>query len=231
MKDVIFSRKSCRSYTDTPLDDSVINDALYNLTPLYPEISTEFRILKRDEVRSVCRFLPPQVIAAYSETKNGYLANIGFLLQQVDLRLQKRGVGVCWIGLGKPTVEGPADKEFVILLAVGTPACEIKRTKEEFTRKSIAEISDIPDPRLEPARFAPSAVNSQPWFFVHENDTVHVYRTKNILKKTFSLDHMNQIDMGIALSHLYVSNPDTFRFFSTDAPKKKGYAYVGSVVL
>lgn len=231
MKDVIFSRKSCRSYTDTLLDLEVFSEALANLTPLYPEIRTEFRIVSREEVRSVCRFIPKQLIAAYSEVKDGYLENVGFLLQQVDLRLQKNGIGVCWIGLGKPTVEGPSDKEFVILLAVGEPDCEIKRTREEFTRKPPVEISDIADPKLEPARFAPSAINSQPWYFVHENDTVHVYRTTNILKKSFSLGRMNQIDMGIALAHLYISDPDTFRFFSADAPQKKGYVYVGSVTL
>lgn len=231
MNDVIFSRKSCRNYTDTPLDPAVLSEALSGLTPLFPEIETEFRIVNRNDVRSVFRFLPPQLIAAYSEVKEGFLENIGFLLQQAELRLQKLGVGVCWIGLAKPTFEDPKDKEFVIFLAVGTPSCEIKRAKEKFIRKSPEEISDIFDPKLEPARFAPSAVNSQPWYFTHENETIHVYRTTNILKKSFLLGRMNQIDMGIALSHLYVSNPDTFRFFSADAPKRKGYLYLGSVTL
>ena len=231
MKDVIFSRKSCRSYADRPLEPAILLEALENLIPLFPEIETEFRILSKNEVRSVCRFIPSQLIAAYSETKDGYLENIGFLLQQVDLRLQKRGIGVCWIGLGKPTVDGPEGKEFVILLAAGVPDCDIKRTKDDFTRKTMEDISDIPDEKLEPARFAPSAINSQPWYFVHEGNTVHVYRTTNILKKSFSLGRMNQIDMGIALCHLYVSNPDTFRFFFANAPEEKGYSYVGSVTL
>ena len=225
MKDVIFSRKSCRSYEDTPLDPALISEALEGLTPLFPEIRTEFSVLEKSSVRSVCKFIPNQLIAAYSEVKEGYLENIGFLLQQVDLRLQKRGIGVCWIGLGKPTVADPEDKEFVIFLAVGNPACDIKREKEEFSRKSMAEISDLPDPRLEPARFAPSAINSQPWYFTHDGDTIHVYRTTNILKKSFPLGRLNQTDIGIALSHLFVSNPDTFRFFLTDAPKKRGYLY------
>ncbi|MBQ3054564.1 MAG: nitroreductase [Oscillospiraceae bacterium] len=229
MKDVIFSRKSCRSYLETPLDPSVIQDALCDLTPLHPEISVEFRTLKKAEVRSICRFLPPQIIAAYSERKDGYLENIGFLLQQVDLRLQKQGIGVCWIGLGKPTVPNPHDKEFVILLAVGTPNGEIKRSKDEFARKSMHEISDQPDPRLEPARFAPSAVNSQPWYFAHDGEILHVYRVSPARPKALTLGRMNQIDMGIALCHLYVSNPNTFRFFSADAPKKKGYVYLGSI--
>ena len=40
---------------------------------------------------------------------------------------------------------------------------------------------------------------------------------------------MNLIDMGIALSHIYVSNPETFKFFKTDThPQKKNANYIGS---
>ena len=37
--------------------------------------------------------------------------------------------------------------------------------------------------------------------------------------------------MGIALAHMYVTNPDTFRFFAAEAPELKGYAYSGSFTL
>ena len=231
MKDVIFSRKSCRSFSSVSLDDTILTDSLQGLIPLFSEIKTEFRILKKSEVRSLCPWIPPQLIAAYSEVKDGYLENIGFLLQQVDLRLQQQGIGVCWIGLGKPTVSTPEGMEFVILLAVGTPNGDIKRSAEEFLRKPMCEITDVADARLEPARVAPSAVNSQPWYFLHEGDTIHVYRFSHGLRKALTLGRMNQIDMGIALCHLFVSNPNTFRFFSADAPEKKGYVYTGSNTL
>ena len=46
------------------------------------------------------------------------------------------------------------------------------------------------------------------------------------------LGNMNRIDMGIALSHLYVENKETFRFFET-TPKDttKGCRYTGSIVI
>lgn len=47
-----------------------------------------------------------------------------------------------------------------------------------FKRKSMEQITDRPDAKLEPARLAPSAVNSQPWFFAHEGDTIHVWCSK-----------------------------------------------------
>ena len=84
------------------------------------------------------------------------------------------------------------------------------------------QITDKVDPRLEPARLAPSAVNSQPWYFTHEGDTIHVYCSKK----------GNRLDAGIAMAHLYVSNEDTFRFFKGENVKEvSGYTYIGSCTI
>jgi hypothetical protein len=43
---------------------------------------------------------------------------------------------------------------------------------------------------------------------------------------------MREIDVGIALAHLYVTNSEGFTFFETSNPKEiKGYYYMGSVTL
>ena len=62
------------------------------------------------------------------------------------------------------------------------------------------QITDTPDPGLEPARLAPSAVNSQPWHFTPEGDTIHV----NCSKKG------SRLDTGIALAYLHVAHEETF---------------------
>ena len=84
------------------------------------------------------------------------------------------------------------------------------------------QITDKADPRLEAARLAPSAVNSQPWYFTHADDTIHIYCSKK----------GSRLDAGIALAHLYVANGGSFRFFKaehmTDLP---GYGYIGSIIL
>ena len=86
----------------------------------------------------------------------------------------------------------------------------------------LEKITDRADPRLEAARLAPSAVNSQPWYFTHEGDTLHVYCSQKGSK----------LDAGIALAQLYVANEETFRFFkSENAPGMTGYHHIGSVVL
>ena len=84
------------------------------------------------------------------------------------------------------------------------------------------QITDKPDPRLEPARLAPSAVNSQPWYFTHEGDTIHLYCSKK----------GSPLDAGIALAHLFVANGECFRFFKGEnVPELAGYAYIGSITL
>jgi hypothetical protein len=113
--------------------------------------------------------------------------------------------------------------KFVIMLAFGYPkGDQLRHDLKSFKRKSLEQIADRLDPRLEPARLAPSAVNSQPWFFTHDGNTIHVYCNK---KGT-------RLDAGIALAHLYVANEDAFRFCKAAYVQEvAGYHYIGSVML
>ena len=122
--------------------------------------------------------------------------------------------------------------QFTMMLAFGHPKVAPHRVAAEFKCKSLAEISDMADERLEPARLAPSSVNSQPWYFTHEGDKIHAYCALQGFLKAKMLGDMNQIDMGIALAHMYVANEDTFHFFKDDNAKTiKGYAYIGSFTI
>ena len=113
--------------------------------------------------------------------------------------------------------------KFVIMLAFGHPKVEqLRHDTKEFKRRSLEQISDKADPRLEAARLAPSAVNSQPWYFTHEGDTLHVHCNKK----------GSRLDIGIALAHLHIENPETFRFFKVEnVAQVPGYGYTGSVML
>ena len=239
LKDCIYKRKSVRKYTDTAVNaDTVASIArfLAEAKPLYPDIKVRVEILPRSKVHSLFKWTPPQAIAFYSEEKDGYLENAGFLLQQVDLYLHSIGLGSCWLGMGKPNVKADVPLEegwkFVIMLAFGYPAEEIARGTDGFNRNTLAEISDRADERLEAARLAPSAINSQPWYFTHEGETLHAWQSQKGMLRAAMLGRMNQIDMGIALAHLYVENTQTFRFFAAQ-PKveRKNYRYTGSFTL
>ena len=224
LNEMIYHRKSCRSFTGKPVDAEMIEKILsFEPKSLYPEIKVRLDLVSRDKVKCICPWTTPQVITIYSEETEGYLENIGFLFQQMDLYLQTLGLGVCWLGLGKmnpKTSDNVDSMKFVIMLAFGYPKGDpLRHDLKSFKRKPMEKITDLADPRLEAARLAPSAVNSQPWYFTHEGDTIHVYCSKKGSK----------LDTGIALAHLYVANEDMFRFFKTEnAMGIPGYTYIGS---
>lgn len=228
--EMIFHRKSCRSFTDEQLDGDTQEKLLsFGAKPLYPEIKVRLAFADRCSVRCICPWTTAQVLTVWSEEADGYLENVGFLTQQLDLYAQTLGLGVCWLGMGRPKgLPEPDDMKFVIMLAVGHPGKHRLRTgPEAFKRKSMQQISDLPDPRLEPARLAPSSVNSQPWYFIHEGDMLHAFCTA---KKP--VGDMNRIDMGITLAHLYTANPESFRSFRAETPPAPaGYHYICSCVL
>ena len=227
LNEMIYKRKSCRSFTGIPVDEATIeNIKAFSMKPLYPEIKVHWDIVSRNQVKCICPWTTPQLITIYSEETDGWLENVGFLFQQMDLYLQTLGLGVCWLGMGRMNPKTTADVEgmkFVIMLAFGHPkGDQLRHDLKGFKRKPMEQIADIPDPRLEPARLAPSAVNSQPWFFAHEGDSIHVYCAKK----------GSRLDAGIALAHLYVANEKAFKFFKADQTADlPGYTYIGSVNL
>ena len=231
----IRQRKSVRKYTTEPVSQETVTNILEfckQAKPLYPEIKVEAQVVEKEQVRFYFPWKTPQLLAIFSENKPGYLENVGFLFQQVELYLHGLGLGACWMGLGKfrknetPAVGG---MEFVIFIAFGHPEESLSRELKDFNRKPLAQITDLEDSRLECSRLAPSSTNSQPWYFTHEEDTIHAFCCEAGLLRHALLGNMNRIDMGIALVHLYLENPDAFRFFATE-PKNtpKGYRYTGS---
>lgn len=236
--EMITKRRSFRKYCQEPLDASlleVVRSFLNQARPLYPEIGVHCDLVTKEQVRFYFPWKAPHLVAVYSEEKEGYLENVGFLLQQLDLYLQSIGLGSCWLGLGKLKKETPPEgMHFVILLAFGYPeeGEALRQEPAQFRRRSLQEMSDREDVRLEPARLAPSSTNSQPWFFTHEGDTIHAFRSEAGLLRHKMLGTMNRIDMGIALAHLSVANPDTFRFYVAESkPALEGYSYCGSFTL
>lgn len=235
LKEMISKRKSFRKYTTQPVESQTIEkilDFVSSAKRLCPDIRTEAKVVTKEQVRFYFPWKTPQLLAVYSENKPGYLENVGFVFQQVDLYLQSLGLGCCWLGLGKLREQDDGNMEFVILLAFGHTEESLRQNVTAFRRKSLAEIADREDPALEPARLAPSSTNSQPWYFTHEGETIHVFCSTGGVLKHKMLGVMNRIDMGIALAHLYVANAQSFRFScqpQISAPE--GYRYTGTVEL
>ncbi len=235
---MIPQRRSVRSYLPDPVDETMLAEIrvfMDTLKPLIPGAETAARIIPTANASFMQKWRNPQFLAFYVTEGEDALINVGFMYQQLDLYLQSRGLGTCWVGLGWPDEKqqpAPEGMKLAVMMAFGHPDNVPLRTETDFKRREMDDISDLPDPRLEAARLAPSATNSQPWSFVHDGDVLHVYREELGLLKKRTLGRMNLIDMGIMLAHLYVTNPDTFSFTRVKEPQKKdGCLYIGSVRL
>lgn len=122
--------------------------------------------------------------------------------------------------------------KLTVMMALGIPDGVPERTPADFRRKTMQELADQPDDRLEALRLAPSATNSQPWFVTHDGDTLHVWREELGLIKQRTLGRMNKIDTGIGLCHLYAEHPQTFRFWREENPPTlAGQIYMGSITI
>lgn len=243
--DVIFKRKSVRKYKLELLDEKTLEDIstyMNTAKPMYEDIKTEMKIVTQEAVKSLLPIKAPYYILVSSENKEGYLTNAGFMLQQVDLFLSANGLGSCWVGMAQPKKEivKESELEYVIALAFGNPAETLYRENvSEFKRKVIEEIRDTneEDELIESARLAPSATNSQPWFFRIANDKIHVYCIKSNFIKAILYKKMNQIDMGIGICHFWIAarhfDKDLKRTLDKEAVENSpaGYYYIVSLII
>ncbi|HHT64986.1 MAG TPA: nitroreductase [Clostridiales bacterium] len=233
----IFRRKSIRRFKREALSAAqlfLVEEYMGKAQALYPSIQTKMRIAAASEIHTMLAIKSPHYLLFYSESKDGYLLNAGFILQQMDLFFSSQGFGSCWLGVAKskePSVDG---LDFIIMLAFGTP--EGKKYREslsEFRRKPLSQIAQGEDPRLQAAQLAPSARNSQPWRFVCQDGDILLYRKRAGAVMGLIMDRLNQIDMGISLCHLMLASEKQgmpFTFDSrADLPKRADCVPVGKL--
>lgn len=211
---IIFKRKSFHLFRNIGNDTISANDIenikeIYKtLIPLCPDIKTAIKIVPANE--TTCKRGQQFCILLYSEKRDNYLQNIGYLGEQLDLYLVSQNIGTLWFGIGKTNEPSFDGLDFIIMIAISKVDDERKFRKDMFKskRKSIDEIwlgeplggiSDI-------VRFAPSACNTQPWIVEHTDTTLNVYRYKKQGKRGImpadKVSFYNQIDIGIFLCFL-----------------------------
>ena len=171
---------------------------------LYPDIRTAIRILPAKDVNF--KRDAEYCILIYSEKKDNYLMNAGYIGLQLDLYLVHHNIGTLWFGIGKPDINSFEGLDYVIMIAIHKISDQSLYRKDMFKAKrkpldqiwvgntlGVAEI----------ARFSPSACNSQPWFVKNENDILSVSRYKQPGKRGImpvnAVSYYNRIDLGIFL--------------------------------
>lgn len=204
----IFKRKSFHKFPDV-LDGNISEEEIKNIykvfnsfDKLYDDIKVKIKIVKADE--TTCNRGQEYCVEIFSEKKKGYLQNVGYLFEQLDLYLTSINIGTLWYGIAKSN-EIYDGLPYTIMMGIG-------KVKEDEFRKDmfLAKRNDLSSmwkgEELNIAnivRFAPSACNSQPWYVENKDNKLYIYRISSsgkvgIMPKNTS-SFFNQIDIGIFL--------------------------------
>ncbi len=191
-------------------------------------IPVEFRLLGADEFNlSSPVVLGSQLyLAAKVEGCENYEIGYGYSFEKACLYAQSLGLGTVILAasINRPEFEKAMDlkgKEVMpVASPIGYPALK-KSLRETIMRKGLKADDRLPfetlffegsfgrglkkenagvfSMALEMARWAPSAVNKQPWRAVVVGDTVHFYELKTL--NDSPIGDIQKLDMGIFLSH------------------------------
>ena len=210
--EMIFKRKSFHLFrnignehlTKEELKD--IENEFSKLKPLVEDIKVKIKIIKKESILRGQEYC----ILFYSEKKDNYLQNIGYLGEQLDLYLVSKNIGTLWFGIGKPDEIELDGLDFVIMIAIAKVDSQDKFRKDMYKskRKELREIWSG-DSFLDIAnvvRFTPSACNTQPWKVETTGKELNVYRYRKEGKRGIMpkdrVIYYNQIDIGIFLCFL-----------------------------
>ena len=207
---MIFKRKSFHLFRNvgnekiTEKELKEIENQFINFSPLVEDIKVKMKIVKDS---TTCKRGQEYCILLYSEKKDNYLQNIGYIGEQLDLYLVSKNIGTLWFGIGKPEEQQLDGLDFVIMIAIAKVDSETKFRKDMYKskRKELSEIwnghyyLDIANI----VRFAPSACNTQPWIVTSSKNELKVYRYRKEGKRGIMpmdmVKYYNQIDIGIFL--------------------------------
>ncbi|MDL2253465.1 hypothetical protein LJC49_05245 [Ruminococcaceae bacterium OttesenSCG-928-I18] len=229
----ITRRKSCRSYQMQPLEAEWIDkmqDAVKDFEPLYPGLPLTHRLTKK--VTGRFQVQAPHYLIISGQGAPGEMEQLGFLYEQLVLWFDAMEIGCVWLGASKDA-EASARSGDIIVIGFGRTAEPVHRTRDQFNRKPIEDITNAPDDVcIQAAHLAPSGMNTQPWYFEKAEAEVLVYKQK--LKPPVSLLYKHSdIDMGIGLCHYALACKETgrpFRFTRENTlPGKAGYLPFGRI--
>ena len=212
---MIFKRKSFhlfRNVGNGKISESELKDIeekFMMFKPLMSDIKVALKIVPTE--KTTCKRGQEYCILLYSEKKDNYLQNIGYIGEQLDLYLTSLNIGSLWFGIGKTEETTYNGLDFVIMIAI-SKVNEDKFRKDMFkSKRKLLEEIWTGNNYLEVAnisRYAPSACNTQPWVVESSKNKLTVYRYKKPGKRgimpTEKVTYYNKIDIGIYLLFLEV---------------------------
>ncbi|RDY25315.1 hypothetical protein CHL78_018825 [Romboutsia weinsteinii] len=258
--DAIFYRKSTRSYSNRKIKEALIDNVrglCNNVNYLNNNLNIKVHPIERGHLihflmGKECKVKAPHYIVITSNKGEDYLQNVGYIGEEIILKLTSLGIATCWLecDLKRDDIlefidldeidEEDEDRESKLehpcaIIAFGYP----EKTKELFRskkssvdREKVKDFSKRVDRKwssiLEVVRYAPSIRNEQPWMFYNDKRGFHLYEKKP--KK--HIEDSSKISMGIALKHFDIACKNSnieVEYKKVEAKKRLGKKYFMTV--
>lgn len=142
LEETIFKRQSIRNYNEDSLTYDEIGELrkfIENVEVLNENILWSYDIVTKDDIKTILNWKAPHYLLIFSEEKENYLENVGFIFQQVDLFLQSKGIGSCWIGMASPKSYKNRDsnQKFIITISFGKTEKKYWQRTKRIQKKQI----------------------------------------------------------------------------------------------
>lgn len=200
--ETIFARRQVRDYLDLPVPKNSLNQILACASKAEQLAGqrADFKLFPASGVSADQD--ASHYLLAYCNSSPSAYANVGFVLQKVDLFVQSMELGCSWSMSVKPKRESA---RFCIALAIGNTDIPMRKGPDEFDRIDAVEISRHDNPITQAVRLAPSSLNSQPWKLDFQPGKVIIHDAGRGAKRIILKNKLNKIDAGIAARHAVVA--------------------------
>lgn len=216
--EAIYARRQVRKFNSTPLEKQMLHDILKCVSEAEQLTgqSAGLEIVSADAVNGNSA---PHYLLSYCDNSGAAYANVGFVLQKVDLYIQSTGIGSGWFMQVQPKEKS---ENYCIALAFGTTDMPTRKNEDEFKRLSVDKISPSDNAIARAVRLAPSAMNSQPWKLEFADGKVVVKDVGRGIMRAMLKSKLNKIDVGIATRHAMVTLENEGKKVTGIVPKATG---------
>lgn len=233
----ITNRVSTRKYSEQQLSPKILQKVkliLQGLKPLNSNISVRLELITEPQIvkttgigfmGGMIRNNAPHCIIGITESKDGCMENIGFILEQAILELQNEGISTCWLGTYnkekiKSICKVNGNEEIATVIALGYAEKSfynngMRKLLSTTKRKDIREICFYKDWENDGSAYllkessikkilymsslAPSPDNGQPVRVIIDDNNALFFTKINKKSECY------KIDAGIFIAHFYLS--------------------------
>lgn len=237
LMEIVKVRKSVRTYNGEKLSDEhrrLLEEYVKGISDPF-DIPVEFVFMDAKEHGLSSPVLSGEVLYAAGKVEKKPYADVafGYAFEKLVLYAWSLGIGTVWIGgtMKREVFEKAAGLKngqmMPCVSPLGYPA-DRRSLKESMMRKGVGADNRISPDKLffnekwdspltvdddmkdimEMVRWAPSAVNKQPWRIIFKDGTYHFYEKKDKGYVSESTGDLQKIDVGIALCHFTMGLED-----------------------